>query len=82
MPRFHFNVYDGVGILDKVVTELPNWQTARIEAILLMGSMLKDEVKRIALSQDWRLEVTDHTGLILFEIRLEMIEGAAERQSS
>lgn len=77
MPRYHFNVYDGVSSLDLDGTELPDWQTARIEAIRLAGEILKDDADRIDLGEDWQIEVTDHTGLVLFRMVLHVVEAAA-----
>ena len=74
MPRFHFNVHDGVSQLDKKGTVLPDWEAARIEAICLAGHILQNEAKRIALGEDWRIEVTDHTGLILFQMTFQVVE--------
>jgi hypothetical protein len=68
VPRFHFNVYDGVSTPDLDGTELPDWETARLEAVRLSGEILKDNAKQIALGEDWRIEVTDDTGLILFQM--------------
>jgi hypothetical protein len=74
MPRYFFNIHDGKSIIDEEGTELPNWQAARIEAIGLAGHILKDEAHRIALGEDWRIEVTDHTGLILFQMTFQVVE--------
>ena len=68
MPRFHFHVHDGYSALDTEGTELPDWQAARLEAIRLAGDILKHDADRIALGEDWRIEVTDHAGLILFQM--------------
>lgn len=68
MPRFHFNVYDGLSQLDREGQELAGWEEARLEAIRLAGAILRDEAKRIALGEDWRMEVTDETGLVLFRL--------------
>ena len=66
MPRFFFNVYDGASSLDDTGTELWDWKEARIEAIRLSGAIFTDEAPRIALGEDWHIEVTDEHGLILF----------------
>ena len=80
MPRYHFNVYDGVSSLDIEGTELPDWQAARSEAIRLAGEILKDDADSINLGEDWRIEVTDHTGLVLFQMILHVVEAAALAQ--
>ena len=77
MPRFHFNVYDGVSDIDKEGVELPDWEAARAEAVRVAGQIIKDGAKRIALGEDWRLEVTDHKGLILFRMDFNIMETAA-----
>lgn|GEM_PF-665650 len=66
MPRFFFNVYDGVSSLDDSGTILLDWQQARIEAIRLTGAIFLDQAKQVALGEDWRIEVTDEGGLVLF----------------
>lgn len=80
MPRFFFNVYDGVSSFDDTGTELASWEEARIEAIQLAGAIFTDEARRIALGEDWRLEVTDERRLVLF--RFDFISQAAPVVSS
>jgi hypothetical protein len=82
MPRFHFDVHDGASQLDKKRTVLPDWEAARIEAICFAGHILQDEAKRTALGEDWPIEVTDHTGLILFQITLQMVTSPALEHSA
>lgn len=80
MPRFHFNIYDGVNLLDPTGTELPGWDEARSEAVRLAGDVLKDSAHRIALGEDWRMEVTDDTGLILFRLDFSVLEAPVVRR--
>ena len=77
MPRYHFNVYDGVTMLDPDGVELTSWEAARLEAIRHCGEIFKDDPKRIALGEDWRMEVTDDTGLVLFRLDFSVMETAA-----
>jgi hypothetical protein len=79
MPRFHFHVHDGISALDTEGTELPDWQAARLEAIRLAGDILKHDADRIALGEDWRIEVTDHAGLILFQMTFLVVESSTMR---
>ena len=76
VPRYHFNVYDGVSSLDSDGTELPDWRAARIAAIRFAGEILRDDADRIDLGQDWWIEVTDHTGLVLLRMALHVAEAA------
>lgn len=66
MARFYFNVYDGKDIIDDVGTELPDAVFARREAIRYSGALLEDEAERLSLGEEWRMEVLDGTGLMLF----------------
>ncbi|MGU3663477.1 DUF6894 family protein [Methylobacterium sp. A49B] len=74
MPRFYFNVHDGKTGLDVIGTDLPSWEAARVEALRFMGEIMKDNAPLIALDEDWRLEVTDSTGLTLFQVALVMTD--------
>ena len=77
MPRYHFNVYDGSGYLDQDGTALPDRQAARLAAIWLAGEISNDEAARVALGEDWRREVTDATGLVLFQMTFLVVEAPA-----
>ena len=82
MPRFHFHVHDGYSELDTEGTELPDAQAARLEAIRIAGDILKHDAHRIALGEDWRIEVTDATGLILFQMTFLVVESPVMRRAA
>jgi hypothetical protein len=82
MPRFHFHVHDGCSALDTEGTELPDPQAARLEAIRIAGDILKHDAHRIALGEDWRIEVTDDTGLILFQMTFLVVESPVMRRAA
>ena len=66
MPRYFFNVYDGYSELDTDGTELPDIYTAQSEAIRLSGEILREEGGRFWNNTEWKLEVADENGTILF----------------
>lgn len=68
MPHYYFNVYNGADQLDEDGLELSGPEAARLEALQSAGSILKDEALSLALGEDWRMVVTDETGLILFRL--------------
>ena len=82
MSRYHFNVYDGVTSIDKEGTVLPNWRTARIEAVRLAGQLLEAKASKFNLDEDWRMEVTDSLGLILFRLDFTLIESSVISQAT
>ena len=77
MPRYHFNVYDGHSEIDTEGTDLLDWQHARREAVRLAGAILANEADKLLLGEEWRLEVADPTGLILFRLDFSFHESAA-----
>jgi hypothetical protein len=77
VPRFFFNVYDGFAVLDADGTELLGLQEARSKAIEYAGALLKDDSKRLALGEDWRMEVTDERQLVLFRIDFTVMDSPA-----
>lgn len=79
MPLYFFQILDGRSSTDTEGTELPDWQTARREAIRLAGHVLKDEADRLLFDEEWRMDVTDVTGLILFQLDFCFTEAAAVR---
>lgn len=77
MPRFHFNIYDGVTALDREGIALPDLDAARVEAIRFAGESLRDDAHRLRLGEDWHMDVTDETGLILFRLDFNVFASAA-----
>lgn len=77
MPRFHFNIYDGYTARDEAGTELEDHEAARTMAIRLAGELMVDEGRRTKLGDEWRLEVTDHTSLVLYRIDFSIAESSA-----
>lgn len=68
MPRFYFNVYNGKASIDTAGVDLPDWDSACEVAICYLGSFLKVEAPGLDPSEEWRMEVTDITGLVLFRL--------------
>jgi hypothetical protein len=77
VPRFHFNVCDGVNLPDREGTELSDYAEARVEAMRLAGEILKNTAHRLALGEDWHMEVTNERGLVLFRLTFQVVEAPA-----
>ncbi|MEE7492735.1 DUF6894 family protein [Methylobacterium oryzae] len=82
MPRYHFHIHDGSTILNAAGVELPDWHSARPEAVRRAGDIPKQDAQRIALGTDRRLEHTDATGLILFQMAFPVVESPVMRRQS
>ena len=68
MPRYYFDVEDGKSFPDREGNELPDLDAARIEAVRLLGGMLRDEAETFWRGDDWRMSVTGPDKVVLFTI--------------
>ena len=78
-PRYHFNVYDGRRLLDEEGTVLPDIRRARQAALATAGELIRDSAKRSKIDEEWRMEVTDGTGLLLFRLDFVISDASAAR---
>lgn len=77
MPRFHFNIFDGHPTIDAQGTELESYEAARRQAIALAGTVLVEESREPQVGNDWRVEVTDEKGLILYRLDIGIAQSPA-----
>ena len=77
VPRFHFNISDGHPTIDEQGTELANYEAARRQAIALAGTVLVEESREPHVGNEWRVEVTDEKGLILYRLDIGIAESPA-----
>lgn len=68
MPRYFFNIYDGSNVRDDEGTELADAEVAKVEAIRHAGTLIAENANWIRVNQDWRLDVTDEAGMILYRL--------------
>ena len=69
MPRYFFHVIDGREIIDNEGSELAGLKEARIEAIHLAGSILRDEGDEFWKGEEWHMNVTDASGQSVLRLR-------------
>ena len=77
MALYFFNVTDGVSIPDSIGVELPDLYAARLEAVRYSGELLKDHPDAFWVQHEWRIEVADRLGAILFAIHISAVEAPA-----
>jgi hypothetical protein len=70
MPVFHFQVRTDTHVLIEKSAELPGTKEARAEAARRAGALLLEHADQIWTDEDWRMDVTDHAGLILFVLHI------------
>ena len=77
MPRYFFHSEDGRPSRDDEGTELPSLASARVEAVRVLGDILKEAPHKVLDSGMFRVTVTDNTGLIYFCLDLSATDAAA-----
>ena len=82
MPRYFFNIMDGYSDLDEEGTDLRDIYTAQTEAIRLSGEVLRDTGAKFWNGTEWRLEVVDDSGRVLFILHFSAEERALNPSSS
>ena len=75
MPLFHFNLNDGTCAPDKDGTDLPNVQTAKIEAVKHAAELMRDDPREIWENGALKVDVTDHGGHKLFSVTVTVADG-------
>jgi hypothetical protein len=80
MPRFFFDISDGIDIADvpdDEGMELEGLNAARIAAVRLSGELLKSYPDRFWSVGQWNCTVRDESGLILFVLHFYAQEAPA-----
>ena len=63
------------------VADLSNSDEARVEAAKRIGMLLHAHAGKLWVDEDWQMDVTDDTGLILFVINVTALQSAATGRS-
>jgi hypothetical protein len=74
MPRYFFHVIDGYTARDTDGTELPDIYAAQEQALYMSGEILRDMGGKFWNGTEWKLEVTDEHGQMLFALRFSAEE--------
>ena len=82
MPRYFFNVQDGHSAPDLEGVELSDVYTAQAQAIRMSGEILRDMGAKFWNGTEWKLEVTDVWGHVLFVLRFSAEERPALSDTS
>jgi hypothetical protein len=80
VPRYHFQVRTESHVLITEGAELAGTDEARVEAARRIGNLLNEHAGRLWVDEDWRMDVTDETGLILFIIQVSAMNSASSGQ--
>ena len=64
-------------VWETLVVEKEDVTELRIEVAKFVGELLRDHAAKIWVDEDWRVDVTDSKGLILFVMHLNVTNSAA-----
>ena len=81
MPRYYFNLADGVFDPDPDGTELPDIVTARSEAVRYAVAIMRERPDVVWDGRDWRVEVTGADRELLFTLVVIAIDATAARRN-
>jgi len=70
MPLFYFDVIHGDQRSPQVSSELPDRDTAWVQAIRAAGDMIRDLGPKFRPGTEWRMDVADSTRRRIFSLRL------------
>jgi hypothetical protein len=68
MPRYFFHIEEGEDLPDDEGTELTDATTARAQAIMTAGQILKDLGQQVWDGEAWTMTVVDETGVRICQI--------------
>jgi hypothetical protein len=77
MARYNINVRTSSHIADTKPVEMDSLDALRVEMALFVGELLKNHADLIWKDQDWQVDVTDASGLILYILHLSAADTAA-----
>ena len=78
MPRYFFDVHDGVHDIDSEGTELVGIAQARTQAAEMAGKLLSDNAEKFWSGDDeWTIAVRDESGLALCSLIFMAVEAPA-----
>jgi hypothetical protein len=77
MARYNIELRTDVRVWETLEVERDDIAGLRIEMARFVGQLLTDHAEQIWLDQDWRVDVTDETGLILFVMEISVSDSAA-----
>jgi hypothetical protein len=77
MPLYHINIRTDSHIAGQTEFETDSLTTLRLEMARFVGEVMKDHAEVLWTDQQWQIDVTDASGLILYVIHIGASETSA-----
>ncbi|MBW6527318.1 hypothetical protein KZ813_10745 [Sphingomonas sp. RHCKR7] len=76
MPRYYLNVRDGVSHPDTEGQEFAAIDDARAATVRFAADVMRDEAGPLLRGEDWRVELVDADGRLLFSVIVATVASA------
>jgi hypothetical protein len=77
LPKFLIGLRSDTHLNETLTVERDDLTALRIELARFVGDLLKEHAEIIWQDQDWRVDVTDEKGLILYVMEISATDSAA-----
>ena len=77
MPRYTIQLRTESHVSDALEVHRDDLTALRVELARFVGELLKDHAEQIWADEDWRVDVTDEAGLILYVMEIRATNAAA-----
>lgn len=77
MGRYHIELRTSGQVWETLDVDMADIRDLRIELARFVGELLRDHADKIWVDEDWRVDVTDDAGLILYVMHLSATDSAA-----
>jgi hypothetical protein len=77
MANYHIELRTHERVWDTVDITSADLEALRIEVARFVGELLRDHAMQIWADKDWRIDVTDEDGLILYAMSIFATDSAA-----
>lgn len=77
MSRYNIELRTEERVWETLTVDQPDHTELRIEVARFVGELLRDHAMQIWSDEDWRVDVTDENGLILYYMQISSFQAPA-----
>ena len=77
MARYNIELRTESHVSETLSVDMEDLTALRVQVATFVGEMLRDHAGQIWVDEDWRIDVTDDKGLILYVMQIQAMRAAA-----
>ena len=81
MAHYNIELRTEKRVWETLAVDSADLTALRVEVASFVGDLLKEHAQKIWVDEDWRVDVTDERGLILYVMHLSTVQAPAFRDS-